>query len=188
MTSNATIPGEEIPEHFYDAAPLEPHLLYQGEILVDVPILNMPKPTLWLLLRTVKSGRRVHEAIENGSIQGTIRVLDSKTSLAQWYADGNGDYAMGLLDKKPVLVLSQTCDSQNKDFIQVAPILPVGQIDAEELANLKNGGVMNAFWLAPHPPEIPEQSFANLTLIQSIHNTYIRHVHSSDFLRNSISG
>ncbi|MGC1903797.1 MAG: hypothetical protein WA715_08260 [Candidatus Acidiferrum sp.] len=103
-------------------------------------------------------------------------------------ADGNGDYAMGLLDKKPVLVLSQTCDSQNKDFIQVAPILPVGQIDAEELANLKNGGVMNAFWLAPHPPEIPEQSFANLTLIQSIHNTYIRHVHSSDFLRNSISG
>ena len=101
MTSNATIPGEEIPEHFYDAAPLEPHLLYQGEILVDVPILNMPKPTLWLLLRTVKSGRRVHEAIENGSIQGTIRVLDSKTSLAQWYADGNGDYAMGLLDKNP---------------------------------------------------------------------------------------
>ena len=35
MSSTATIPGDPSPDDFYDAAPLEPHLLYHGEILVE---------------------------------------------------------------------------------------------------------------------------------------------------------
>jgi len=126
VSSTATTPGEA-QDDFYDATPLEPQLLYQGEILVDVPILNMPKPSRWLLLRTARTGRRVNEALENGAVPGTVRVLDSNQSREQWYGDGLGDFAMAQLDKKPVLVLSQTCDIQNKDFIQIAPILPSRQ-------------------------------------------------------------
>ncbi len=166
MSSNATTLGEAPPNDFYDATPLEPHLLYQGEILVDVPLLSIPKPPRWLLLRTA-SGRRVHEALEHGAKPGTVRVLDSNMSGEQWYADGLGDYAMALLDKRPVLVLSQTCDIHTKDFIQVAPIFPVSEEGAEaspeDLESLKNGDIINTFWLKPHPTEIRSDSFADLT-------------------------
>jgi hypothetical protein len=167
---------------------LEPRLLYQGEILVDLPILNMPKPPRWLLLRTA-SGKRVHEALEHGAKPGTVKVLDSNMSHEQWYADGLGDYAMALLDKRPVLVLSQTCDVQNKDFIQVAPVLPVSIEGAEaesgDLDNLRNGNIMNAFWLKPHPPEIQTNSFADLTLIQAVHKTYLKRIRPEQHFRLS---
>lgn len=186
MTSNATTLGEPPPDDFYDAAPLEPHLLYQGEILIDVPILNIPKPPRWLLLRTA-SGRRVHEALEHGAKPGTVKVLDSNLSTEQWYADGLGDYAMALLDKRPVLVLSQTCDVENKDFMQVAPIFPVSTEGAEatpdDLENLKNGEIINAFWLKPHPPQIQIDSFADFTLIQAVHHSYVRRITPNQHFR-----
>ncbi len=185
MSSTATTPGEA-QDDFYDATPLEPQLLYQGEILVDVPILNMPKPSRWLLLRTARTGRRVNEALENGAVPGTVRVLDSNQSREQWYGDGLGDFAMAQLDKKPVLVLSQTCDIQNKDFIQIAPILPVapiGEQPEENLEGLKNGDVINAFWLKPHAPEIQADSFADLTLMQAIHASYVRRLAAAQHFR-----
>jgi hypothetical protein len=108
-------------------------------------------------------------------------------SREQWYADGLGDYAMALLDKRPVLVLSQTCDVQNKDFIQVAPIFPVSTDGAEaapeDLENLKNGHIINAFWLKPHPPEIQTDSFADLTLIQAVHHSYVRGIRPDHHFR-----
>jgi hypothetical protein len=188
VSSSATTPGEAPPDDFYDATPLEPHLFYQGEVLVDVPLLNIPKPPRWLLLRTA-SGRRVHEALEHGAKPGTVRVLDSNMSREQWYADGLGDYAMALLDKCPVLVLSQTCDVQNKDFIQVAPILPVStegeEAAPEDLDNLRNGDIINAFWLKPHPPEIRTHHFADLTLIQAVHKTYLKGIRPQQHFRLS---
>lgn len=187
MTSNATIPGEGIPDDFYDTAPLEPNQLYQGEILIDVPILYMPKESRWLLLRVARTGRRVLEALENGTVPGTVRVLDSNQSKELWYADGLGDYAMALLDKRPVLVLSQTCDIQNKDFIQIAPILPASlpgeEISAEELDTLTSGQIINAFWLKPHPPDILTHSFADFTLIQAVDSGYVRRIRPEQHFR-----
>ena len=188
MSSNATTPGEASPVDFYDATPTESHLLYQGEILADIPILSMPKLSRWLLLRT-GSGRRVHEALEHGAKPGTVKVLDSNMSREQWYADGLGDYAMAVLDKRPVLVLSQTCDVQNKDFVQVAPILPVSiegaEAEAGDLDNLIMGNIINAFWIRAHPPEIPAESFADLTLIQAVHKSYIRRLRQEQHFRLS---
>lgn len=113
MTSSGNTPGETTSNDFYDAAPLEPHLLYQGEILVDVPVLNMPKETRWLLLRT-RSGKMVDEALQGGSLGGTVKVLDSNQSKEQWYNNTDGDFVMARLSKRAALVLSQTCDVQTK--------------------------------------------------------------------------
>ena len=117
MISNGNILGNDENERFYDAAPLEPHLLYQGEILIDVPFLNMPKPSHWLLLRT-RSGKPVDEALQGGSLGGIVKVLDSNQSREQWYSESDGDFAMARLAKRPAVVLSQTCDIQTKQFIQ----------------------------------------------------------------------
>jgi hypothetical protein len=97
----------------------------------------MPKPSPWQLLRTYRTGRRIHEALQHGSLGGTVKVLDANLSVEQWYADGLGDYAMAVLDKRPAVVLSQTCDLQSKDFVQVAPIFPA-ETEGTYLARLQN--------------------------------------------------
>ena len=99
VTSTESSSGKSQLDNFYDAAPLEPHLLYQGEVLLNVPILNSPMPPRWLLLRT-QSGRRLDEALNFGkSVQeNRVRVLDSNQSQTQWEEDGyDGDFAMALL-------------------------------------------------------------------------------------------
>jgi hypothetical protein len=126
-------------------------------------------------------------ALENGTTPGTVRVLDSNQSHEQWYADRLGDCALAQLDKRPVLVLSQTCDIENKDFIQIAPILPASapgeELSAEELDTLKRGDIINAYWLKPHPPEIQTHSFADFTLIQAVHTSYVRRIRPDQHFR-----
>jgi len=178
VSSSANIPGEADPEDFYDSSPLEPTQLYQGEILVDIPILRMPMPSRWQLLRT-QSGKRLDEALQHGNLGGKVLVVDSNQSKEEWQADNRGDYAAAVLDKTPVLILNQNCDVQSKDFLQVAPIFALQPADenfAKDLAKLKSGEKLSSFWIKKHPPEIKEESYADLVLIQAVHKTYIKRI------------
>jgi len=182
VISSGNTPGELENIVFYDAAPLEPHLLYQGEILVDVPILNMPKPINWLLLRT-RTGKMVDEALQGGNLGGLVKVLDSNQSKEQWYNATDGDFAMARLSKRPGLVLSQTCDVQTKDFVQVAPVFPVEGAE-EHKARLRQGRIISAFWLKEHAPELPE-SYADLELVQAVHKSYLKGISGQQHIRLS---
>ena len=171
MSAN-TLGSQQPPEpasDFYDAAPLEPHLLYQGEVLVDVPLLVMPKDSRWQLLRT-RSGKRFDDALEHGNLGGKVEVIDSNRSVVEWYANPDGDFAAARLSKRPVLVLSQTCDVQTKDYIQVAPIYTLPQEDSERV---KSGQLYSAFYLEEYLPYLSE-SFADLERMQAVHKSYIR--------------
>ena len=172
--------GSSQPEDdFYDAAPVEPHLLYQGEIVFDVPLLLVRKETRWLLLRT-HSGRTIHEALKDGGIGGTVKVLDSNQSKEKWQNAIDGDSAVSYLTKRPVLVLSQTCDIQNKDFIQVAPIY---EADPTDVDRLKSGTELySAFYLKAHPPQFTD-SYADLERIQAVHKSYIKSVDDEQHFR-----
>jgi hypothetical protein len=182
VTSSATTPGEA--DDFYDAAPLEPHLLYQGEILVDVPTFEMPRPANWQLLRT-RSGKRVDEALKQGGLGGLVNVLDSNLSKEQWQSDNLGDHAMAILQKRPALVLNTTCDLQNKNFMQIAPIVPTTPDDQEFLERLKGGGIASAFWIKTRPSEIPPESYADFELIQAVHKSYVRRIRPDQHFRLS---
>jgi hypothetical protein len=158
-------------DDFYDAAPLEPHLLYQGEVLVDVPILVSPKPARWQLLRT-RDGNPLDDVMERvGNIGSQVRVLDSNQSAEKWYGPTDGDYVAARLNKRPVLVLSQTCDVQTKDHIQIAPIFP---LPAEDVERVKRGDLYSAFYVKDHPPDIVREGFADLEQMQVIHKSYIK--------------
>jgi hypothetical protein len=166
-------------DDFYDAAPVEPLLLYQGEILVDVPLLLVRKESRWLLLRT-RSGRTIHEALKNGELSGPVQVLDSNQSAEKWRTAIDGDSAVAYLTKRPVLVLSQTCDIQNKDFIQVAPIFNAAP---EDIERLKAGNdLYSVFYLQAHPPHFPD-SYADLELMQAVHKTYLKNITSDRHFR-----
>jgi hypothetical protein len=183
VASSANIPGDSGFDDFYDAAPLEPHLFYQGEIFINVPILTMPKPSRWQLLRT-RSGKRVDEALQHGNLGGLVQVLDSNQSQEQWQTNDRGDYVMALLDKNPILVLNQTCDVQTNHFLQVAPIFSA-EAEQRDIERLMKGEIFSTFWLKKHPPAIPDESYADLELIQSIHKSYIKRIRPDQHFRLS---
>ncbi|HEV2113971.1 MAG TPA: hypothetical protein VGR50_07455 [Terriglobales bacterium] len=175
MSSNANIPGDPSDTNdFYDAAPLEPHLFYQGEILTGVPILNMPKPSRWLLLRT-RSGKPLDEALEHGKLGGLAKVLDSNLTKEEWATTGDGDFAVARLSRLPVLILSQTCDIETKPFVQVAPVFSA-EGDSKYIEKLKANLVISAFWLKQHPPQLPNESYADFELIQAVHQSYMKDI------------
>lgn len=169
MSSNANTLGEINPIDFYDESPLEPNLIYQGDVVLGLPIVSMPQPRHWLLLRT-KSGRRLDEALDQGAIGGLAKVLDSNQSKAEWDSQGMGDFVMAQLSKRPVLVLSQTCDVATKKFIEVAPIFPV--TDEAYIGKLVRDEIISAFWVMHHDPELPTECYADLELIQAVHKSY----------------
>ena len=125
----------------------------------------------------------VDEALQGGNLGGLVKVLDSNQSKEQWYNATDGDFAMARLSKRPVLVLSQTCDVQTKDFLQVAPIYPAEGND-EHKTRLRQGQILSAFWLPEHMPEISE-SYADLSLIQAVHKSYLKRISAKQHFRVS---
>jgi hypothetical protein len=91
---------------------------------------------------------------------------------------------MAVLDKRPVVVLNQTCDVQNKDHLQVAPIFPA-KSDEKYVEKLKNREILSAVWIKSHPPEILEESYADLELIQAVHKTYLKTILKEQHFRLS---
>jgi len=163
---------------FYDdAAHSEPHSIYQGEILVDVPLFVMPFKTLgsrWLMLRT-RSNQPVHDALTGGKTPRTLEVLDSNKSDIAWEAATHvGDYVIGALAKRPALVLSQNCDIENKQFIQVAPIYPSD--DENYIGKLIRGEIISAFRMPRHPPEWTTESYADFEHVQAVHKSYRKRI------------
>jgi hypothetical protein len=168
----STTNGENPAESFYDAAPLEPHLLYQGEILIDLPLILMPATSRWLLLRA-RSGAPLEEALNRGDNPRLAKVLDSNQTQLAW--DGaDGDYVMARLSKRPVLVLSQTCDVSTKDFIAVAPIHPVDSVTPERKEAAIQGGLFDVFYLPANAEPSLSESFADFSQLQAVHQSYIK--------------
>jgi hypothetical protein len=175
VTLTATTNGEAETPSFYEAAPLEPLLLYQGEILIDVPLLLMPKPTRWLLLRTREN---LHlDTLNKGINPSSVKVLDSNQTAVAW-ADGSydSDYAMARLSRNPVIVVSQTCDISNKDYIAVAPVHPAHLSPPETIEKAKQGEIFDAFYLPAHVLPHLGESFADFSQIQSVHKSYIKRI------------
>jgi CO/xanthine dehydrogenase FAD-binding subunit len=96
--------------------------------------------------------------------------IRNKSEIAWNAADPEGDYVVGALAKRAVLVLSQTCDVENKDFIQVAPIYP----SKEEgyIGKLARDEIISAFHLPKHPPDWNVEGYADFEQIQAIHKSY----------------
>jgi hypothetical protein len=116
---------------------------------------------------------RRDNALEHGNIGGQVRVLDSNQSKEQWQTNNQGDFAIAMLDKSPALVLSQTCDIQNNDFLQIAPVFSA-EAEERDLEKLRIGEIFSTFWLKKHPPELLDESYADLELIRAVHKSYIK--------------
>ena len=69
--------------------------------------------------------------------------------------------------------MSQTCDLDNRTWIQVAPVYRAGQFGAKKLASLQANDITFMFYLPEKPPSLSETSYADLSQITTVHRSYL---------------
>lgn len=162
-------------DDFYDPSPIEPGKVYQGEVVAEVPVVFLPA-TLdrWLLLSTDKFP--IDEVVAGKHTPPFLRVLDANKTDDAWRRDGGTVWVVACASKQRLLVLSHTCDIAvpTKRHIQVAPIYPVSILTDAKKKSLFAGDFKYRFCLPRYGAQIPEDSFAELSMMASVPKAYFR--------------
>jgi hypothetical protein len=72
------------------------------------------------------------------------------------------------------MVITQTCDLERRNFVQVAPVYAVRSLSESKRASVEKNEVNYLFYLPVVEPGLSEKSFADLSQILSVHNPYLR--------------
>ena len=146
----------EIPEDdFYDADP--PNDLQQGDVLVGVPLLLLPRSEELLLLRSLAGRNRVNELPA-----GQVEVVREKVVGDAFDAEE----FVGVAAIRTVAVLmTQTCDLARNEFWVVSPLEPLDR-QVIDRGNLYGGHYQKLF---PYPKhEYFEESLIDITGLHSV--------------------
>jgi hypothetical protein len=162
---------------WYDPTP-DTDSLYQGDVLEGVPVVSVPPPNLgpWILLRPPDKSPLTVEQLLAGNLPRHLRLLDegtSQVSVNDAWQQGS-ELVLSRATKTKVMIMSQTCDLDNRTWIQVAPVHSAAQFTDKKMNSLETGEINFMFFLPPKPPAFLQKSFADLSLITTLHKSYLR--------------
>ena len=157
---------------WYDPHP-DPSSIYQGDLLVDVPVVLMPPAGdgPWVLLRP-SLPLTLEDALA-GNIPKIFRPhAENASNVMAWTGQQELVLAKGI--KTPIIVVTQTCDIDRRRFIHVAPVYGVEGLDQRKIESLALNEIQYWFYLPDNPPARPVRQFADLSQIVPVHNSYLR--------------
>lgn len=143
---------------FYEPNP-DPKIFFQGDILIDFPVTILPDTIKIVRLQEKLkdfSVARVYERdkLEDAFVNGSEPVL-AKASLMK------------------IMILSQTCDIEHRDFISIAPVFPITNIENKsKRESIRKKKVLYRFHL-PSEGDF-EESFLDITTINSVRRTTLK--------------
>lgn len=133
---------------------------FQGDILRNVPIIKAPD--------TIKIAR-IDQATEGSAPPKYI--VSSEDDIANAYQNGSEVVlANGLRTK--VILLSQTCDIQNREFVVIAPIFDLDTVKNNNRKTAIKEGKINYRFYLPVSEVMPE-SYVDFTLLSSVRKEFI---------------
>jgi DNA-directed RNA polymerase subunit RPC12/RpoP len=149
--------------------------LYQGDVVGNVPVVFMPPAGdgPWTILRPSPP-----QTVEQVLAGQTPRVLKPHAESARpdaWQLGQDLVLAKGI--RKSVMIVTQSCDLVSRNWIQVAPVFPGLTIaDPAKRASLAINEIGYMFVLPADPPRMTEDSYAELSMITSVHKSYLRRI------------
>lgn len=133
---------------YYYITPQNPGTLFQGDIIRNFPVTVLPPQ-----LRIFRSGSE--------------RQVLPEADVPDAFQEGPEDI-LAKAHKTDVMVLSQSCDVQQREFVIVAPIQPMNQVTNENRKRaIRDGKVNYRFWL-PEAAGTLAESFVELTILNSV--------------------
>ncbi|MBV9888864.1 MAG: hypothetical protein JO119_20160 [Acidobacteria bacterium] len=148
-------------QDWYDA---EPDLtsFYQGDIIRDVPIIFLPdKISKWLLLRPDPKSKKHIDDVLGGEICKWFESFPEGQLADKWQYGEREEFVAAKALMINVMVLTQTCDLENRSYYQIAPIYPEAR--QKKIENLRNNDLTYAFFLPATAPYITENSYVELS-------------------------
>ena len=138
--------------------------LCQGDVLADVPMVQLPSALLLL---------RAGEEETNFVAGAHMRVVDP-ASVPDAFREGLE--WVGVTAFMPyVMVLSQTCDIEQRKFTAICPVFPISNIENPDLVRATRQGKVHYYFWLPETNEgqvaegrtLPE-SFGDLSRVNSV--------------------
>jgi hypothetical protein len=166
---------------WYDATP-DPVGFFQGDILEGVPVVVMPPAGSgkWVLLRPGLPVTR-DQALA-GNTPKVFRPFVAGTAPDEWVTPD--ELVLAKATKRAIIVITQTCDLERRNFVQVAPVYPARTMSASKQASLEKNEINYLFFLPMAEPAVPEKCFADLSQITSVHKSYMAQANLKKRLSN----
>lgn len=162
---------------WYDLTP-DTDSLYQGDVLEGVPVVMVPPPNKgpWILLRAPDTSPLTVHQLLAGTLPRHLRLVDegsSQVKVTDAWQQGS-ELVLSKATKTRVMIMSQTCDLDNRTWIQVAPVYSATHFGGKRLNSLETGEINFMFFLPPTPPRLLERSYTDLSQITTLHKAYLR--------------
>lgn len=145
---------------WYDAEPDETQR-YQGDLLSPFVLPLPPADDAHrFVLRQVERDREAF-------------VLREVAGLGDAYRD-DVELTLGRASLTTVLVVTQTCDIDQRMFVQVAPVRPAAEIKDTQLGNLRKNRIGYLFYLPEASRQSFKESYADLSRLVSVPASVVR--------------
>ena len=126
---------------------LDPTSFFQGDILEGVPVVVMPPAGSgkWVLLRPGLPVTR-DQALA-GNTPKIFRPFVAGTAPDEWITPD--ELVLAKATKRAIMVITQTCDLERRNFVQVALVYPARTLSDSKQASLEKNEINYLFF----PPE-----------------------------------
>jgi hypothetical protein len=150
---------------------LDPTSFFQGDIIEGVPVVVVPPAGSgkWVLLRPGLPVTR--EQALAGNTPKVFRPFVAGTALDEWVTPD--ELVLAKATKRAIIVITQTCDLERRNYVQVAPVYPARTLSASKQASLEKNEINYLFFLPMAEAAVPEKCFADLSQITSVHKSYM---------------
>jgi len=143
---------------FYESNP-DPIRLYQGDIIKNFPVAVLPESVK--VVRFKKKRQNYSEAL-----------IYSKDRLDDAFENGS-EVILASSTLMNVMILSQTCDIEHREFVSIAPVFDINNIKNRSKRDaVRNGKTFYRFYL----PKLVsfQESFLDITTINSIRRATLK--------------
>lgn len=147
--------------------------LYQGDVIGRVPVVFMPPAGggQWIILRP--SPPQTVAQVLAGQTPRVLKPHPESSRPDAWQLGQDLVLAKGI--RQSVMIVTQSCDLGHRPWVQVAPVFPASKIQsAAKRESLAINEIGYMFYLPADPPRLLENSLADLSMITSIHESYLR--------------
>src|SRR5262249_6194159 len=130
---------------------------YQGDIIRDVPIIFLPeKISKWFILRPDSRRKKHIDDVLRGEIGSWFQSFPEGQLADAWKYGNREEFVASKAFVVNGIILTQTCDLENRSYYQVAPIYPETKQKQSALEQLRQNGLAYAFYLPAVAPYITE--------------------------------
>ena len=130
--------------------------LYQGDILHHFPIVILPDQLE--IARPI-----IPTKVSEGLIEAELKL---ESELPDAFSKGT-ELILASAYSANIMILSQTCDIDHREFVAVAPIFPLEQVEGKSRRDaVKENRVNHRFYLPPVADFV--ESYVDFTVINSV--------------------